>query len=149
MTHARFFALAALALLASCATVPASSVSAPPSGPASIPSTPLDLGDWRNASENAVAQRFEGAVSGRYAAGHALSAVSADLRSAAFSCAGGNAGDRGDPPAQICRRSESQSGCTHTWQVLLYDANGDRRLARTRALYDRHCGDDGLLGGPG
>lgn len=132
--------------LSACATVTPAGPSAP-SGPPSIPSTPLDLGDWRRASASAVIGSFERTVSARYGQGVALSAVTADLRGNDFNCSGGGGG-RGDPPDQICRRTETASGCTHTWQVHLFDQD-DSRLARTRALYDRRCGDDGLLGGPG
>jgi hypothetical protein len=139
--------LVAAVLAASCATTPAPGP-AGPSTPAAIPTTPLELGDWRRANANAIIQAFEREIGGRYAVGLALAAVGADLRRNEFNCSAGAAG-RGDPPDQICRRTVSQSGCTHTWQVHLYDENGNARLARTRALYDRRCGDDGLLGGPG
>ncbi len=145
----RAFALGALGLaLAACATAPVSGV-APPSGVGAIPSAPLDLGDWRSASEQATLSNFERTVNSRYSAGLAISAVTADLRRSDFNCsAPGAASGRGDPPAQVCRRTVSASGCTHTWQAHLFDANGDARLARTRGLYDRRCGGDGLLGGP-
>lgn len=146
MKRAGLLALAVFA--ASCATVSAPSGPAAPLGPAAIPSSPLQLGDWRNAGANEIVQRFEREVNGRYGVGLALAAAVGDLRGNQFSCAA-SGGDRGDPPDQVCRRTQTQSGCTHTWQVLLYDAGGDGRLARTRALYDRRCGDDGLLGGPG
>lgn len=141
-------AVAILALaLAGCAT---------PGGPATpgaasrIPQTPIDLGDWRNASEAATFAAFEQHVAARYGAGIELAAASGDLRRAEFACASGpaRADGRGDPPAQVCRRTITASGCTHTWQVHLFDTAGDARLARTRGLYDRHCGGDGLLGGP-
>jgi hypothetical protein len=32
--------------------------------------------------------------------------------------------------------------------VHLFDTHGDARIARARALYDRRCGREGLLGGP-
>lgn len=136
------------ALLAACATAPGGGVSSP-TGPASIPSTPLDLGNWRAASEAVTLQGFQQTVAQRYGAGLALAAVSGDLRRAEFACAAAPRSDRGDPPAQICRRTITASGCTHTWQVHLFDTRGDGRLARTRGLYDRRCGGDGLLGGPG
>lgn len=141
--------LAALALGA-CAVMPVGGVSTP-SGPATIPSSPLDLGDWRRASAAATLTQFQRNVASRYGLGLALTAVAADLRRNSFNCAGGRpeANGRGDPPEQICRRTTTASGCTHTWQVHLFDANGDGRLARTRGLYDRRCGGDGLLGGPG
>ncbi|MGE0596444.1 MAG: hypothetical protein AB7P07_08760 [Hyphomonadaceae bacterium] len=145
MKQLSLLVFAALAVSA-CATVAPSAPSAP-SGPPTIPSTPLDLGDWRRASVSGIVGEFERTVSARYGEGVALSAVAADLRRNEFNCSDGGGG-RGDPPDQVCRRTETASGCTHTWQVHLFDAN-DSRLARTRALYDRRCGDDGLLGGPG
>lgn len=147
MKHAQLFAFAAFLALSACATAVPPGPSAP-SGPSAIPSTPIELGDWRRASVNAVASQFERNVSGRYGEGVALNAVAADLRRNEFNCGGGGGG-RGDPPEQICRHTVTQAGCTHTWQVHLFDADGNDRLARTRALYDRRCGDDGLLGGPG
>jgi len=147
--RARFIAaLGALVLLAACASTPVGGTSTP-SGPASIPSAPLDLGNWRGGSEAATLHGFQQTVAQRYGAGLALAAVSNDLRRHEFACADAARGERGDPPAQICRRTISVSGCTHTWQVHLFDARGDGRLARSRGLYDRRCGGDGLLGGPG
>jgi hypothetical protein len=142
--------LAAAVLLAACATVPVGGVGTP-SGPSTIPSTPLDLGDWPNASEAATLRAFQQNVTNRYGAGLALSDIAADLRRADFTCGAASPENqgRGDPPAQVCRRTTTQSGCTHTWQVHLFDARGDGRLARSRGLYDRRCGNEGLLGGPG
>jgi hypothetical protein len=123
-----------------------------PSGPASIPSSALDLGDWRRGSEAATLSAFQDNVASRYGAGLAIAAVSGDLRRNEFNCGAAPpraAGNRGDPPAQVCRKTTSANGCTHTWQVHVFDAGGDGRLARTRGLYDRRCGGDGLLGGPG
>jgi hypothetical protein len=151
MKQLRFAALGLLAFAASCASIaptPGGGVSTP-SGAASIPSTPLALGDYRAESAGAVLGGFERTVASRYGEGMTLSAVTADLRRNEFNCAATTATDRGDPPAQVCRRTIAQSGCTHTWQVHLFDADNNARLARTRALYDRRCGNDGLLGGPG
>jgi len=149
MKRARL-AIAALALLAAaCETIPTSSVETP-SGPAAIPSSPLDLGDWRNASAPSVLSQFQNNVNARYAVGQPISAVTADMRRNEFACgAPARADGRGAPPAQVCRKTVTNSGCTHTWQVHFFDQENDARLARTRGLYDRRCGDDGLLGGPG
>ncbi len=148
MKRAGLAVIAALAL-SGCVT--------PTSGPGSsasggIPSTPVDLGAWRTAPEAATLAAFRTHIESRYAVGLALGAVSADLRRNEFAC--GDApprteAGRGDPPAQVCRRTISQSGCTHTWQVHLFVSGADGRIARTRPLYDRRCGGDGLLGGPG
>ncbi len=138
-------ALVAALLVSACETLPAGTT-----GPAArLPSTPLELGDWRRANAGAVTQHFERQVASRYAVGAPLAAVSADLRRNDFSCAvNRDSAGRGDPPDQICRRSVSADTCTHTWQVHLFDAAGGG-LGRARALYDRSCGADGLLGGPG
>jgi len=145
------FAAAVLAFaLAACAT-PVSTGPTAPSGPSTIPSGAIDLGDYRNASEAATLQAFQQNVNGRYGVGLQISVVAADLRRNDFNCGAAPAQDRGrgDPPAQVCRRTISVSGCTHTWQVHLFSGEGNARLARTRGLYDRRCGGDGLLGGPG
>jgi hypothetical protein len=144
--------IAALALLLSaCATPTSTGGPSEPVGGAEIPSGTLELGDWRSANETATLQAFQSSVTARYGAGVAVSAASADLRRNEFSCGAAPPQDngRGDPPAQVCRRTTTASGCTHTWQVHLFDEGGNGRLARTRGLYDRRCGGDGLLGGPG
>lgn len=135
------------AALAACETVPTSGgPSAPPPPVASIPSGPLELGD-RTGPAPATLAAFEETVQARYT-GVELSAAAADLRRSEFNCgAAPRAEDgRGDPPAQVCRRTVTASGCTHTWQVHLFDNSG--RVQRARGLYDRRCGNDGLLGGP-
>ncbi len=143
----RSAASAALALaLGACATVPVASAPNAPRLPTSAP----ELGDWGGSSASAVVQHFQHEVAQRYALGLQLNAVAGDLRRYEFNCTAntGPAG-RGDPPDQICRRTISADNCTHTWQVHLYDENGASALTRARALYDRRCGGDGLLGGPG
>ena len=146
----QFAALASLILLAACATA---SVDAPPPAPggAAIPSTPLDLGDWRNASAPQTLAAFESNASSRYGVGVAISAAAGDLRGQDFTCGAAPRADagRGAPPAQVCRRTVTAANCTHTWQVHLFDTAGDGRLVRSRGIYDRRCGNDGLLGGPG
>ena len=145
----RFLAATLALLAAACATTPISSPIAP-TGPVSIPSGAFDLGgDWRHDTAAAVVTHFEQSASARYGAGLALADVTADLRHNQFACtANHDPGVRGDPPAQICRKTVSEAGCTHTWQVHLFDTHGDARLGRTRGLYDRRCGNDTLLGGP-
>lgn len=150
MKYAPALAVSIALVLAACAT-PVAGPSAP-AGPATIPSTPIELGDWRNTTEAAVLSTFQQTVAGRYGAGLQVAAASADLRRSDFNCGAAPPraeGNRGDPPAQVCRRTTTANGCTHTWQVHLFDQGGDGRLARTRGLYDRRCGNDGLLGGPG
>jgi hypothetical protein len=145
-----FAALASLAALAACATMPVSGPTAP-AGPSTIPSSPLELGEWRSANAAQTLAAFENNVTNRYGEGVALSAVNADLRRHEFSCGPAPRADngRGAPPAQVCRRTITANSCTHTWQVHLFDEGSAGRLARTRSLYDRRCGSDGLLGGPG
>lgn len=148
MKHARTFAFGLALMLSACVTPTGVST---PSGPAAIPNAPINLGDWRNANEAATLTSFQQAVTARYGAGLQLAAVSSDLRRNEFTCGAAppRSEGRGDPPAQVCRRTVSANSCTHTWQVHLFDAAGDQRLTRTRGLYDRRCGGDGLLGGPG
>ncbi|MGD9979682.1 MAG: hypothetical protein AB7H66_13895 [Hyphomonadaceae bacterium] len=150
MKHARSIAVVFALLLGACETLPTSAAPSP-SSPATIPSTPLNLGDWRNAPEAATLEAFQQTVAARYGAGLEVAAASNDLRRNEFTCGAAPPraeGNRGDPPAQVCRKTTTANGCTHTWQVHLFDA-GDGALARTRGLYDRRCGGDGLLGGPG
>jgi len=141
----------ALAACASVPTLPSSGGGAPPATASpratGMPTAPLDLGDL-SANALAVERRFSNAVANRYPSGAALPAIEADLRRSGFACAP-PASRRGDPPAQACRRAVRAQGCSHTFQVHLFDQSRDNRLARVRALYDRQCGGDGLLGGPG
>jgi hypothetical protein len=147
MKHAWVLALAILS--AACASTPVGGASTP-TGSSTIPSAALDLGDWRHATPAATLSAFESNVSSRYGEGLALSAVSADLRRNNFNCAANHDSvGRGDPPDQVCRKTVTDNGCTHTWQVHLFDQDNNGHLARTRGLYDRRCGGDGLLGGPG
>lgn len=141
-------AIAFALLLSACASAGVGGVSAP-LGTAAIPSAPVDLGPWRDASAAQTLSAFRQVITHRYGAGVAINAVSGDLRRNSFNCASAAAGERGAPPVQVCRRTITSNGCTHTWQVHLFDTRGDRRLAQTRALYDRRCGSEGLLGGPG
>jgi hypothetical protein len=136
---------AALAATA-CAATPAPGPSAAVSGPRGIPNTPLQLGEWREGSVSSALEQFRANVTERYAAGLPLNEVTRDLGRAEFRCGAAPEGAGGAPPAQVCRRAESEGDCTHTWQVLLYGSAGT--FDRARPLYDRHCGDDGLLGGP-
>jgi hypothetical protein len=150
MKYASSIAVSLALLLTACVT-PVGGPSEP-TGPATLPSSSIELGDWRNASEAAVLQAFEQTVASRYSAGIQVAAASADLRRNEFNCGAAPPraeGNRGDPPAQVCRKTTTANGCTHTWQVHLFDQTGDGNLSRTRGLYDRRCGGDGLLGGPG
>ena len=139
--------LAAALLLAACETIPAASP--PPSETGARFEGDLGLGEWRTANEAATLSAFQQNVTNRYGAGIAISDATADLRRTEFNCGDAPPQDqgRGSPPAQVCRRTVTFSGCTHTWQVHLFGA--DQRLASTRGLYDRRCGNEGLLGGPG
>lgn len=140
--------LAAAVLLAACETIPAA---APPPEAGARFEGDLDLGGWRTANEAATLSAFQRNVTNRYNAGISISDATADLRRTEFNCGDAPPQDqgRGDPPAQVCRRTVTLNSCTHTWQVHLFEQNGDGRIARTRGLYDRRCGNEGLLGGPG
>ena len=133
-----------LALVVSgCETMSDMTSSPPP------PSTPLELGDWSHASATDTLTQFQSTISARYAAGSALSDAAADLRRNDFTCAANNdTTGRGEPPVQICRKTVSADNCTGTWQVHLFDTQGDGHIARARALFDKRCGREGLLGGP-
>ncbi len=139
-----------LALVVAACSTPIAGMSTP-AGPAQIPSTAIDLGNWRAGNEGATQSAFQRGINSRYAAGAAITTIAADLRRNRFACAAPPrdlADNRGAPPVQVCRHVVTAQGCTHTWQVHLFDNMGDRRLARTRSLFDRRCGDEGLLGGP-
>ena len=149
MKHARTIAVSLALLVGACETLPGAATPGP-TGPAAIPTAPISLGAWRNASEAATLEAFQQGVAGRYGAGLPVAAVSSDLRRNEFNCGAAPPraeGNRGDPPAQVCRKTTTANGCTHTWQVHLF-ADGET-LTRPRGLYDRRCGNDGLLGGPG
>lgn len=151
MKYARTIVISLALALAACETIPTGATPSP-SGPAAIPSSPLNLGEWRSANEAATLSAFQENVTNRYGAGLAINAVTQDLRRQEFNCGAAPArteNGRGDPPVQVCRKTITNSGCTHTWQVHVFDENGSAQLARTRGLYDRRCGGDGLLGGPG
>ena len=149
----RLLLIAAL-VVSACASVqtgPAGSGAVEPRG-ASAPSGPIDLGDWRRAGTHGVAQRFSAGIVRRYAAGSALAVATGDLRANQFACAAPSTGRGGDPPDQVCRRTETEGDCTHTWQAHLWDdAPGvAAKVSRVRGLYDMRCkADEGLLGGPG
>lgn len=140
----------AVALGAAACSTPIAGMSTP-TGSGPIPSTAIDLGDWRGSSEGATQAAFQRGINARYAGGAAIRTVAADLRRNRFTCAAPApdlADNRGRPPVQVCRRAQTVQRCTHTWQVHLFDNMSDGRLAHTRSIYDRRCGDDGLLGGP-
>ncbi len=122
MKYARTIVITLALLLGACETLPVGGVTEP-TGPSTIPSTPINLGDWRNASEAATLQSFQQVVTSRYGAGMQIASVSADLRRNEFNCGAAPAraeGNRGDPPAQVCRKTTTANGCTHTWQVHLF-----------------------------
>lgn len=142
--------LATLVLLGACETVQTTgSNSGPPAAP--IPSTPIELGEWRNGAPDATLQAFQTQISARYSEGQAASAVLADLRRNDFACADNviERNGRGNPPDQICRHTATANNCTHTWQVQVFES--EARITQARALYDRRCGRgaDSLLGSPG
>ncbi|MBI3439853.1 MAG: hypothetical protein HY054_14600 [Proteobacteria bacterium] len=140
------FALGLMLLLAACETT---------SGGGDHPSAvetrrgAWDLGDWRSATASATLGQFQSAVAARYGVGSSLNAAVADLRRNDFTCAENNdTTGRGTPPVEICRKTLTEETCTGTWQVHFFDVRGDTHIARVRALFDRRCGREGLLGGP-
>ncbi len=145
-------ALVALISLAACTTYSSGPPGAETPRGYAPPSGPVDLGDWRRGSADAVIQRFSGHLVRRYAAGSPLSVATADLRANQFVCTAPAAGRGGDPPDQVCRRQQVEAGCTHTWQAHLWDdaPGAAAKVSRVRGLYDKRCASDGgLLGGPG
>lgn len=145
----RLFASGLALAAAACATTTPTSPTPPRNAPPGLPSGPLELGDWRRASAGATLAQFGENVARRYRPGLALSLATADLGRQEFNCTANRDAARGDPPDEICRRTVTVEGCTHTWQVHLFDENNNSLIYRTRGLYDRRCGGDGLLGGPG
>lgn len=151
----RIAAFAALSVLAACSTAPSpgAGVGKPPPAAAparatSMPTQPIDLGEPAKAGVDATTARFSGQILRRYPEKAALAAVEADLKRNSFACGPAKA-RRGDPPDRVCRRVLKAAGCTHTFQVHLFIDGKAATLDRIRALYDRQCGGDGLLGGPG
>jgi hypothetical protein len=137
--------IAALALSA-CATRPIGTMV--PSGEARVPEGRIELGDWARGSQNGVARRFSETIAERYRPGLPLATATADLRRNQFTCAAPRE-RRGDPPDMVCRRTIQGAGCINTWQVHLFsDQGGPQGLTRTRALFDKSCSRDELLGGP-
>jgi hypothetical protein len=146
MRHA-LLALSLALLAAACETTSGGGES---SGTAQSPGGSLDLGDWRHATAAATLSQFQSMVGGRYGVGSPVSAAVADLRRNDFTCAeNADTTGRGTPPTEICRKTVTAENCTGTWQVHFFDAHGDAHIARARALFDRRCGNEGLLGGPG
>ena len=68
MKHARTIAVSLALLVGACETLPGAATPGP-TGPAAIPTAPISLGDWRNASEAATLEAFQQGVAGRYGAG--------------------------------------------------------------------------------
>ncbi|MET0183611.1 MAG: hypothetical protein ABW199_12075 [Caulobacterales bacterium] len=130
--------LAGLMVLAACQTVPVST---------SAPGRPIDLAPYQRGSAERAESSFSNMIASRYGAGTPLNRATSDMAANRFSCATPPRGGRGEPPDRLCRRVVQEAGCTHTWQVMLYDTSG--QISRARGGYDRVCsaGDDGLLGG--
>ena len=143
----RLALLLALIALAACETV-ATDATKPSVTPAITGD--LTLGDsWRTQTQAQTLDAFAHTIAGRYGAGTLTERAIADLQHASFTCGENHdVGGRGSPPNEICRHTEVANGCTHTWQVHLFDTSGDGRITRARALFDKRCGREGLLGGP-
>ncbi|MFZ4071761.1 MAG: hypothetical protein ACOYJ6_16855 [Caulobacterales bacterium] len=148
-------AVLAIAGLAACASLPQPPAGPPKPSPSQataprgdvIPDSPIDLGPYGAGEQRAVAGRFARGISNRYSPDMAFALVLADLRKNAFQCFVAGQGS-GDPPRQVCRKTVRLASCEHIFQVHLYDTGGNQKLARTRALYDRLCGGEELLGAP-
>jgi hypothetical protein len=147
----RILAAVSLLTLAACASTAPPPGAVAPTG-AGRPSGAIDLGGYRSGSADAVSQRFAAGIARRYAVGLPFSVAAADLRANQFACTRPPPAKAGDPPDQVCRRTATENGCTHTWQAHLWDdsAGAAAKLTRVRGLYDKRCErDGGLLGGPG
>ena len=135
----------ALAVLVSACETMSQAVS----GGSPPPAAAFDPGDWSHAPAADTQTQFQTLITARYAAGSSLSDAAAELRRNAFACAANNdTTGRGEPPTQICRKTVNANNCTGTWQVHLFDTHGDGHITRARALFDKRCGREGLLGGP-
>jgi len=155
--------LAGLALSA-CIYIPEPEVPAslPPSAPppvASVPTAPgvggggsIDLGAWERADVQAVQARFSRSVADSVGQNRPLGDALSTLQANAFACSAvaGRVGP--DRPVQVCERSTERTGCTHTWQVLIYGNARAGVAERASGIYDRVCSDrnggGGLLGAP-
>ena len=141
-------ALGVLAALSACVSIERRGPGAPPapmapSAPSASGSASFDLGDWRNASPDAVEAAFARSVA-RWGGRGPLPEVAAAVRANGFSCASGGGGD----PAQVCSREIREGGCAHTWQVLVSDPGRDGTADAARGVYDRVCASSRLLGAP-
>ena len=148
----RIILVAALAALAACAT-PIGGPSTP-TGSAQIPSTPVDFGDWRNADESATLTAFQQSVTSRYGVGLAITAVSSDLRRNSFNCGAApraDAAGRGDPPAQVCRPTLTNGGCTCSMKAAAASSRaraGSTIAAAAATAYWEGPADSGVAGMP-
>ena len=152
---------AGLAALSACVSAPTAPpvvaqprppvVTAPPvtSAPAVIIAGTLGLGAWSAGRPGQVSQQFATSVQRRYPAGQVVAAAVEDLGQNGFTCGAVAAGALTDLPTQSCRRSFRDAGCSHIWLVRLFQERGSQRLSRSEGTYERACGGDGLLGGPG
>jgi len=149
------FAVTATLALSACAVLtdarPPPAAVAPHA--ASMPKTPIAVADLIRDDSGAAGGRFAAQMLARYPAGAPLSVVQADLTANSFACTPPpppvRGAPRGDPPVRICRREIRAADCKIGLQVHLFSGAPAGRLGRLRALYDRRCGADGLLGGPG
>lgn len=140
---------AAVALMLTLSLAGCETTSGGVSSGAAAPASAISFGDWSQAPTATTLAQFESTIAARYTAGSSLSDAAADLRRNEFTCAANiDTTGRGNPPSQICRKTVTADACTGTWQVHLFDTHGDGRIARARALFDRRCGREGLLGGP-
>ncbi len=159
-THLLAVAVLMAAGLSGCVSIPASGPAppVPAAGSAALPSAgfeirPIEIGDWARETPQAIQTRFARSVERAVGRGETLAQARSALEASAFGCnpvSGARADDR---PVQLCERQIRQSGCTHTWQVMLFDPGRQDRAASADAVYDRVCAGQsgpggGLLGAP-
>ena len=151
--------LGAAALLSACVSIPSgptapSAAQAMTTAPAAFEACPIEIGDWSRESPQAIQSRFARSVERAVGRGETLAEALSALQASSFGC-NPVSGPRGadDRPVQLCERQIRQSGCTHTWQVMLFDPGRQGRAASAVAIYDRVCAGEtgpggGLLGAP-
>lgn len=157
-TIAPALALVAALALSACISVPQSPAPTPSpptaaSSPAAFEVRAIEIGDWARESPQAIQARFARSVERAVGRGETIPEALAALQASQFGCnpVTGRGGD--ERPVQLCERQIRQSGCTHTWQVTLFDPGRQGRASSAEAVYDRVCSGEtgpggGLLGAP-
>lgn len=148
------FGLAATLALSACAATTglstgpsggsdaSASTPATSGGPPSSPKVLITRGDWRAVGREAAARDFTTSLQRAVPTGQPLATARATIEASGFSCVKPASGF-----ALSCRLLAQETKCAHVWRVLI---NAERdQVTRARGLYERTCGEDGLLGGPG